>query len=266
MSLLHHETPTRKTFTTFASPGGPPHVLEGMFMNTVRTSWSTISITGSPHPENTRSQSSAAADSDELFIDERSREVRLEGLVVDLTKTEFDLLHILASHPRQVFTSQQLFQRVWSAQYFEADHVIETHISRLRRKLGESGSNPRYIHTVRGVGYRFEPNKAASRAADRNRDAPSPDRLHIQLSPNLTVTQMDPQIAELLGVDAPECVGLPISVLMRALIATSLRRFFTRPVRDSAGALVAIELEIQPTSDGQPMSGGASDDQTLRYS
>lgn len=239
-------------------------------MNTVRTSWSTISITGSPHSQDTRSQSAAADDAGDLVIDERSREVRLEDLVLDLTKTEFDLLHILASHPRQVFTSQQLFQRVWSAQYFEADHVIETHISRLRRKLGESGSNPRYIHTVRGVGYRFEPHGAAHRAvgpaSGREGDVPPPDRLRIQLTPNLIVTEMDPGIAELLGSEAHRCVGHPISDLMRTLIASSLRRFITHPVRDSTGALVAINLEIQPESDGHAVPGGARDDQALGYS
>lgn len=130
-------------------------------MNTVRAFWSSpgvSSLRDTLYPM--RNVDHPMADGD-LVIDERSHEVLLRGSALDLTKTEFDLLVVLAKHPRQVFTTRQLFQRVWSSDFFDADHVVETHISRLRRKLGESGAHPHYIHTVRGVGYRFEPHHAA---------------------------------------------------------------------------------------------------------
>ncbi len=93
---------------------------------------------------------------DGLSIDTNAREVRLDGDVLDLTKIEFDLLTKLASEPRRVFARQQLLDAVWGADWYGDDHVVDVHMGNLRKKLGESGSNPRFIHTVRGVGFRFE--------------------------------------------------------------------------------------------------------------
>ncbi len=91
-----------------------------------------------------------------LSIDPNAREVRLDGQLLDLTKIEFDLLTKLASEPRRVFARQQLLDAVWGADWYGDDHVVDVHMGNLRKKLGESGSNPRFIHTVRGVGFRFE--------------------------------------------------------------------------------------------------------------
>jgi DNA-binding response OmpR family regulator len=91
-----------------------------------------------------------------LSIDVNAREVRLDGEILDLTKIEFDLLTKLASEPRRVFARQQLLDAVWGADWYGDDHVVDVHMGNLRKKLGESGSNPRFIHTVRGVGFRFE--------------------------------------------------------------------------------------------------------------
>ena len=93
---------------------------------------------------------------DGLSIDQSAREVRLDGQLLDLTKIEFDLLTKLASEPRRVFARDQLLHSVWGADWYGDDHVVDVHIGNLRKKLGESGSSPRFIHTVRGVGFRFE--------------------------------------------------------------------------------------------------------------
>lgn len=93
---------------------------------------------------------------DALVIDLRAREVTLDGQRLELTKIEFDLLTKLASAPRQVFGRQQLLDAVWGPDWFGDDHVVDVHMGNLRKKLGESGTNPRFIHTVRGVGFRFE--------------------------------------------------------------------------------------------------------------
>jgi DNA-binding response OmpR family regulator len=93
---------------------------------------------------------------DGLSIDPDAREVRLDSEVLDLTKIEFDLLQKLASEPRRVFAREQLLHSVWGADWYGDDHVVDVHMGNLRKKLGESGSNPRFIHTVRGVGFRFE--------------------------------------------------------------------------------------------------------------
>lgn len=94
----------------------------------------------------------------ELEINSLAREVRLRGELVETTAKEFDLLAFLASSPRQVFSREQLLAQVWdsSSQWQDAGTVTE-HIRRVRRKIESNPDNPRWVRTVRGVGYRFEP-------------------------------------------------------------------------------------------------------------
>ncbi|KAB2349076.1 response regulator transcription factor [Actinomadura rudentiformis] len=91
----------------------------------------------------------------ELAIDEESREVRLSGRLVDLTKIEFELLAILASNPRRVWERETLTRLVWRTEWPGNDHVIDVHIANLRRKLGDDARSGRWIRTVHGVGYRL---------------------------------------------------------------------------------------------------------------
>ncbi|MDZ5441465.1 response regulator transcription factor [Micromonospora sp. 4G57] len=91
-----------------------------------------------------------------LRIDPRSRQVSLDAVPVELTPREFDLLHHLASRPGQVVTKRELLTEVWRIPYGGADKTVDVHLSWLRRKLGESAQEPRYLHTVRGVGVRLE--------------------------------------------------------------------------------------------------------------
>lgn len=91
----------------------------------------------------------------ELVIDRARYEVTLRGRPVPLTGREFTLLATLSEHPGRVFTRAQLLERVWGSEYYD-DHVVEVHIANLRRKLEDDPAHPRYLHTVRGVGYRFE--------------------------------------------------------------------------------------------------------------
>ena len=93
-----------------------------------------------------------------LRVDVAARETTLDGQLLDLTKVEFDLLAKLASEPRRAFTRAQLLDAVWGVEWFSDDHVVDVHVGNLRKKLGESGTKPRFVHTVRGVGFRFEPN------------------------------------------------------------------------------------------------------------
>lgn len=92
----------------------------------------------------------------ELAIDADAREVSLAGRTLPLTRIEFDLLDTLARRPRRVMSRQQLLDAVWGPSWFGDKHVVEVHVSNLRRKL-DAATDHRYIHTVRGVGYRFEP-------------------------------------------------------------------------------------------------------------
>ncbi|MEH1053735.1 response regulator transcription factor [Micromonospora sp. CPCC 206171] len=92
-----------------------------------------------------------------LRIDPRTRQVSLDGVPVELTPREFDLLHHLAGRPGQVVTKRELLTEVWRIPYGGADKTVDVHLSWLRRKLGENAQQPRYLHTVRGVGVRLAP-------------------------------------------------------------------------------------------------------------
>jgi DNA-binding response OmpR family regulator len=93
-----------------------------------------------------------------LLIDVFSRQVSVEGSRTDLTAKEFDLLVFLASHPKQVFSRGQLLEEVWdSSADFQDPATITVHIRRLRQKIERDPQNPRWLATVWGVGYRFEP-------------------------------------------------------------------------------------------------------------
>ncbi len=92
-----------------------------------------------------------------LEIDARSREVRKGGRPVRLTAKEFDLLRFLASHPRQVFSRDQLMDRVWGYESAYDTGTVTVHIRRLREKLEDDPSHPAHLQTVWGVGYRLSP-------------------------------------------------------------------------------------------------------------
>ncbi len=102
-------------------------------------------------------RAAAAREFGTLRIDPDVREVTLDGEVLELTKIEFGLLDLLSSAPRRTFTRGQLLEDVWGDNWYGDDHIIDVHVGNLRKKLGESASSPRYIRTLRGVGYRFEP-------------------------------------------------------------------------------------------------------------
>jgi DNA-binding response OmpR family regulator len=91
----------------------------------------------------------------ELEVDEDSREVRVDGAVVDLTRTEFDLLAALASRPGRVLQRETLLREVWQTDWEGSVRLVEAHMSNLRRKLQAAGLSSPSIRTVRGVGYRL---------------------------------------------------------------------------------------------------------------
>jgi DNA-binding response OmpR family regulator len=93
----------------------------------------------------------------ELQIDPATREVVLEDEPIRLTAKEFDLLHFLAGHPRQVFSRQQLMDRVWGYEAAFDTGTVTVHVRRLREKIESEPARPRWIETVWGVGYRFAP-------------------------------------------------------------------------------------------------------------
>ena len=90
-----------------------------------------------------------------LEIDEGRRLVRVDGAPVDLTALEFNLLALLAREPGIVTPRQVLLDELWGPEFVGDDHLVDVHIANLRRKLGDEPANPRFVETVRGVGYRL---------------------------------------------------------------------------------------------------------------
>ena len=91
---------------------------------------------------------------DDLVIDHGAHEVTRAGEPVPLTPLEFQLLTALAARQGLVFTREQLIEHVWGGDFYGDDHVVDVHLSNLRRKLEKDSSRPPIIETVRGVGYR----------------------------------------------------------------------------------------------------------------
>jgi DNA-binding response OmpR family regulator len=92
---------------------------------------------------------------DGLTIDSGRREVSVGGVAVEMTALEFDLLAALAAAPGRVYTRRQLLERVWGWDYIGDERVVDVHVRNLRRALGDDATDPSFIGTVRGVGYRF---------------------------------------------------------------------------------------------------------------
>lgn len=100
-----------------------------------------------------------------LIIDPTSREVTLNDQLVTLTPLEFDLLHFLATHPNRVWRRKELMREVWGYEHHgmegAEDRVVDVHIGQIRKKIEANSSQPKYIKTVHGVGYKMEISEAS---------------------------------------------------------------------------------------------------------
>jgi DNA-binding response OmpR family regulator len=93
---------------------------------------------------------------DGLTLDPSRRRVTVDGEEIGLTPLEFEILHALAREPGVVLSRDQLMDRVWGYRDYAGGRVVDSHVARIRRKLGEDGNDPRFIRTVHGVGYAFK--------------------------------------------------------------------------------------------------------------
>jgi DNA-binding response OmpR family regulator len=93
----------------------------------------------------------------DLRLDPESRQVHVGQAPVELTRTEFDLLEALSERPKFAYTRRQLIERVWGPGWFGDEHLVDIHIVHIRAKLGDDAAEPRFVLTVRGVGYRMGP-------------------------------------------------------------------------------------------------------------
>jgi len=94
---------------------------------------------------------------EDLSIEPMSRVVTLNEVPLELTAKEFDMLYLLARHPKQVFTREQLLERVWGGAQYIDPGTVTVHVRRLREKIEADASKPKRLLTVWGVGYKFEP-------------------------------------------------------------------------------------------------------------
>jgi DNA-binding response OmpR family regulator len=93
----------------------------------------------------------------DLSINFKSRTLNLRGAVVKLTKTEFELLALFVSYPGEVLSREFIQQQIWrDSQLYQSSRAVDVHVQRLRKKIEAEVENPEYIHTVAGVGYKFE--------------------------------------------------------------------------------------------------------------
>lgn len=99
-------------------------------------------------------RSAMVLDYGRLVLDLGAHEVRVDGAPVPFTPREFELLRLLAGHPRQVFSPEQIFDQIWGE--YGDRHTVRVHIKRIREKIEADPARPKYIVTVWGVGYRFE--------------------------------------------------------------------------------------------------------------
>jgi two-component system, OmpR family, response regulator RegX3 len=88
-------------------------------------------------------------------VDPNRRAASVDGTELDLTRKEFELLLLLISEAGNVVSRERLIDEVWDVNWFGSTKTLDVHVSSLRRKLGDDSANPRFIHTVRGVGFRF---------------------------------------------------------------------------------------------------------------
>ncbi|MER3481307.1 MAG: DNA-binding response regulator [Meiothermus sp.] len=90
-----------------------------------------------------------------LALDLERHQARLDGEPLDLTRREFDLLAFLARHPGRVYSREELLERVWGPEFMGTARTVDQHVAQLREKLREDPKLPRFLETLRGVGYRF---------------------------------------------------------------------------------------------------------------
>jgi two-component system response regulator RegX3 len=105
-----------------------------------------------PEPERARE---GVVEIGDVRLDAPKREVVLAGKPVELGRKEFDLLELLMRNAGSVVKRERLIEDVWDTNWFGSTKTLDVHVSALRRKLGDDSSDPRYLHTVRGVGFRF---------------------------------------------------------------------------------------------------------------
>jgi len=192
----------------------------------------------------------------DLIVNEETRDVTLNGELVTLTRVEFDLLATLYRTPRRVYTPTQLLQAAWATDWIGDERSAEVYISRLRKKLGESGKSPRFIRTVRGVGYSYQPSSTV--------------KFHsavFMFSPDMTLRAVTSEhdlvlgwaIDEILGTEwTPTSTGWIHETLLRFFLASGMAETFKRSalndhreVRQRNGEVIDVAFRLWVADMGE---------------
>lgn len=209
-----------------------------------------------------------------LTIDSAAHRVELDGVLVPLTRAEFALLHVLAAHPGQVLEHRDILRAMWGSQWLSDTTPLQVHVSRLRRKLGESASAPRHIITVHGIGYRFDPSPQITQLTSSSVTLMfDHDHRLLDIAPRIPVCGWqpdeiigrrfsplveDPSIGEalirgLLEVGAHEIEGR-VEVRWRDGRRTSVHAA-TRLQVDARGRFLGMQLTLDLPADADPGHG-----------
>ncbi|HDX9589378.1 TPA: response regulator transcription factor [Bacillus pseudomycoides] len=108
------------------------------------------------HRFNVQSKQQTVIQQGDLLLNIESCLLKKNGQDISLTSTEYKLLELFMTNPNRVFTKRQLFEKIWEDAYFGDDNTIMVHISKLRDKIEDNNKNPKYLQTIRGLGYIFK--------------------------------------------------------------------------------------------------------------
>jgi DNA-binding winged helix-turn-helix (wHTH) protein len=192
-----------------------------------------------------------AARAPRLTVDWGARLVLLDGAPVSLTRTQFDVLHALVTHEGRVMTRAQIMEAVWGHSFFSDPDHLSVHIHHIRRALRDTGDEPVFIRTIRGLGYMFVP-----------RDPQRTRRVTLEYDRGSTLIRIHPH-EEFLGWDPQRIIGGYFSLAGLSLEATEVvlasmldgsstidRIEGPMTARCSDGSTVEVYVVITPTDAG----------------
>jgi PAS domain S-box-containing protein len=203
-----------------------------------------------------------------LKICTQSRTVTLNGAPIALTKLEFDILAALAAQPGFVVSNPSLMQIVWRSDWAGDVSLIYVHVCHLRKKLGETPSHPRYIHTVRGVGFRLQPDGDVDAdrvfTADETGIAYDPDEdpraVHLLVDRDRYIRWIDDKVVGLVGWAPEDLVGVRLMDLIhpddmpevkerQGRMNQGERTWLTLRIRAASGDYACLQVFVRPLFD-----------------
>ena len=204
-----------------------------------------------------------------LVLDDVRREVHLDGVEIDLSRSEFALLAALMRNPGVALSSRELLEAMWGMPWHADTSALQVHVSRLRRKLGESAGRPRWIVTVYGFGYRFEPDGPGTVPVRENPPEQESDRAEAALDGSAvllmeidrTIAWASDHVRRLLGWAPQDLAGTryadlahpddSLGVQQAADLGAGQSLFVEERLRTSTGAYRRVGSCLRPLIDAR---------------